>query len=218
MKLVGVALVLASMDTPSSDCPHCGGSALWKKKKPPWRKVLYLPQPYPDNFVDASFLAKLLLNGKAIPLDVPVVVMSAPCTAANRRSYSYWDAVLSSSVVLQQQCCVVFFCMVFLASWDSSLTLNTLVAAHVAVNVVGYSIYLFWARVDRMYAHLTLLRVLIFTHLSRARRVEQCQNSGAHLHNAADIGTCFEDLNYCLHGRYHMGLVCRVLGAQPRLV
>ena len=30
--------------------------------KQPWRKVLYEKQPYPDNFVDASFLEELKKN------------------------------------------------------------------------------------------------------------------------------------------------------------
>ncbi|GFR60153.1 phosphatidylinositol N-acetylglucosaminyltransferase subunit C-like [Elysia marginata] len=31
-------------------------------EKQPWRKILYEPQPYPDNYVDSSFLEELKKN------------------------------------------------------------------------------------------------------------------------------------------------------------
>ena len=33
--------------------------------RPPWRKVLYAQQPYPDNHTDASFLAAIS-NGRLV--------------------------------------------------------------------------------------------------------------------------------------------------------
>ncbi|GAA5880198.1 hypothetical protein JCM8547_006588 [Rhodosporidiobolus lusitaniae] len=39
--------------------------------QPPFRKVLYLRQPYPDNYVDASFLADLKRNANVHPASLP---------------------------------------------------------------------------------------------------------------------------------------------------
>eukprot|EP00123_Amoebidium_parasiticum_P021504 comp6854_c0_seq1/m.2600 comp6854_c0_seq1/g.2600 ORF comp6854_c0_seq1/g.2600 comp6854_c0_seq1/m.2600 type:complete len:319 (-) comp6854_c0_seq1:20-976(-) len=48
----------------------------------PWRKVLYVKQPYPDNYTDTSFLAMLRMN-------------------PNKRHYSYWAVVRESGAVTQ---------------------------------------------------------------------------------------------------------------------
>ncbi|GAA6035518.1 hypothetical protein JCM8097_000295 [Rhodosporidiobolus ruineniae] len=40
-------------------------------RPPPFRKVLYLRQPYPDNYVDASFLADLKRNVNVHPASLP---------------------------------------------------------------------------------------------------------------------------------------------------
>ncbi|GAA5898825.1 hypothetical protein JCM5296_005617 [Sporobolomyces johnsonii] len=41
---------------------------------PPYRKVLYLRQPYPDNYVDSSFLADLQRNVNVHPASLPALL------------------------------------------------------------------------------------------------------------------------------------------------
>eukprot|EP00899_Mesostigma_viride_P006521 jgi/Mesvir1/15870/Mv03415-RA.1 len=58
--------------------------------RPPWQKVLYLRQPYADNFTDASFLASLVLNAHVARCD-------------------YTTLVAASSVISQQLATVTVF-------------------------------------------------------------------------------------------------------------
>eukprot|EP00882_Tetradesmus_deserticola_P023720 GHRQ01025827.1.p1 GENE.GHRQ01025827.1~~GHRQ01025827.1.p1 ORF type:complete len:161 (+),score=67.57 GHRQ01025827.1:372-854(+) len=55
---------------------------------PPWEKVLWQRQPYPDNYVDESFLQHMVVNA-----DVPV--------------RDFWQVVLGSAAVSQQLSTVV---------------------------------------------------------------------------------------------------------------
>ncbi|BGO96347.1 hypothetical protein NBRC10512_000566 [Rhodotorula toruloides] len=41
---------------------------------PPYRKILYLKQPYPDNYVDATFLADLKRNVNVHPASLPALL------------------------------------------------------------------------------------------------------------------------------------------------
>lgn len=62
---VNVALILDSDDYPESPCPSSPQnkpSINPHSTKPPWKKLLYLKQPYPDNYTDVSFLSQLKRN------------------------------------------------------------------------------------------------------------------------------------------------------------
>ncbi|PNW87119.1 hypothetical protein CHLRE_02g109850v5 [Chlamydomonas reinhardtii] len=65
-----------------------GHSLPTEDSAPRWEKVLWKPQPFPDNYVDHTFLQHLVVND-AVP---------------RRR---YWPVVLASTAVTQQMSCVV---------------------------------------------------------------------------------------------------------------
>ncbi|VVT54949.1 uncharacterized protein SAPINGB_P004343 [Magnusiomyces paraingens] len=61
---------------------------------PPWRKLLWVKQPYPDNYVDTTFLSQLKQNSHVQP-------------------YTFWALSADFSSVLVHLCTVVHFVIVF---------------------------------------------------------------------------------------------------------
>ena len=70
---------------------------------PPWRKVLYEQQPYPDNYTDKSYLASVLTNVNQVPLSFP-------------------QLVIDSAVVTRQVSAVAIFCVFFLHTYYDRLS------------------------------------------------------------------------------------------------
>ncbi|OBZ83125.1 Phosphatidylinositol N-acetylglucosaminyltransferase GPI2 subunit [Choanephora cucurbitarum] len=62
---------------------------------PPWQKLLWVKQNYPDNYVDDTFLEELQKN-------------------VNVRTYDYWAMVCESGVITQHISSVVIFIAVFI--------------------------------------------------------------------------------------------------------
>ncbi|CAH0488084.1 unnamed protein product [Peronospora farinosa] len=62
--------------------------------QPKWKKILYAPQPYEDNYVDETFLEQMRTN-------------------ANVREHDYGGMVRSSAAITQQICAVLIFFSVF---------------------------------------------------------------------------------------------------------
>ena len=70
---------------------QAGGGGTDSKK---WEKVLYKRQPYPDNYVDTTFLASLITN-------------------ANVTQYEFWATSRSTAVVVQQVSALCIFFLTF---------------------------------------------------------------------------------------------------------
>ncbi|KAK9472983.1 phosphatidylinositol N-acetylglucosaminyltransferase subunit C [Dipodascopsis tothii] len=62
---------------------------------PPWRKLLWVKQPYPDNYVDASFLSQLKRN-------------------LHVQQYSFWTLASDSAVIIAHMATVALFISVFI--------------------------------------------------------------------------------------------------------
>ncbi|KAM9326810.1 phosphatidylinositol N-acetylglucosaminyltransferase subunit C [Gastrophryne carolinensis] len=89
---------------------------------PPWRKVLYERQPFPDNYVDKSFLEELRKN---------IYV----------RRYSYWAVVFESAVVIQQLCSVCSFSVIWWYMDQDFLSPQKLCGVSLAFTLLGYFLF-----------------------------------------------------------------------------
>ncbi|XP_068600021.1 phosphatidylinositol N-acetylglucosaminyltransferase subunit C [Brachionichthys hirsutus] len=88
----------------------------------PWRKVLWEPQPYPDNYVDQRFLEELRRN-------------------EGIRQYCYWPVVKEAGFVGQQLSCVAIFITVWLYMEQGLLSPERLLWTSLACALVGYGLY-----------------------------------------------------------------------------
>ncbi|BGP04187.1 Phosphatidylinositol N-acetylglucosaminyltransferase-domain containing protein [Rhodotorula toruloides] len=84
---------------------------------PPYRKVLYLKQPYPDNYVDATFLADLKRNVNVHPASLPALLrQTLPIT--------------------QHLACTFLFVAVFVRLSRGTLSSSTLLSTCAGLSVV----------------------------------------------------------------------------------
>ncbi|KAG0229969.1 hypothetical protein BGW42_001200 [Actinomortierella wolfii] len=91
--------------------------------KAPWRKLLYVKQDYPDNYVDETFLEELQKN-------------------ANVRQYEYWSVVLETTIVSQHISSIVIFVAIFIYMYSKeSLTPHALITFGTLGTALGYG---FW--------------------------------------------------------------------------
>nr|XP_056700555.1 phosphatidylinositol N-acetylglucosaminyltransferase subunit C [Euleptes europaea] len=84
-----------------------------------WQKVLFKKQPFPDNFVDQSFLENLRKNIHA-------------------RKYQYWAVVFASGVMIQQLCSVCVFVVIWWYMDVGLLAPQCLFGAGLAASLMGY--------------------------------------------------------------------------------
>ncbi|KAI9595350.1 phosphatidylinositol N-acetylglucosaminyltransferase subunit C [Syncephalis fuscata] len=104
--------------TPSSE--EEGSS--WSSERVVFRKVLYMKQPYPDNYVDVTFLEHLQRN-------------------ANLRVHDYWTTVQDFSVILQHATSVLIFVALFIYLYTERLSSYLLIWSGALLTIGGY---VFW--------------------------------------------------------------------------
>lgn len=107
---------------------------------PPWQKLLWVKQNYPDNYVDGTFLDELQRNGKAIFYFWKLFTMLISCLV-NVRSYDYWTMVYESGVITQHISSVVIFIAIFIYLQLHSLSGSHLIWTGSLLTGVGY---IFW--------------------------------------------------------------------------
>ncbi|KAG5462728.1 MAG: LOW QUALITY PROTEIN: phosphatidylinositol N-acetylglucosaminyltransferase-domain-containing protein [Olpidium bornovanus] len=91
-------------------------------ERPPWRKLLYIKQNYPDNHVDVTFLEEMQKN-------------------VNVRSYKYWEVVCDTGVIVQQISSIVVFVAIFIYLYFEVLLPITLTTIGTTLTGAGY---VFW--------------------------------------------------------------------------
>ncbi|XP_028300369.1 phosphatidylinositol N-acetylglucosaminyltransferase subunit C [Gouania willdenowi] len=88
----------------------------------PWRKVLWEPQPFPDNYVDQRFLEELRRN-------------------EGIRQYHYWAVVREAGYVGQQVSCVAVFITLWLYMEQGLLPPEMLLWCSLVCALVGYGLH-----------------------------------------------------------------------------
>lgn len=104
--------MLQSLTRPCSNCGHCESL---EPEEGGWRKILYEQQPFPDNYVDVSFLSSLVTNG-------------------DWKRPDFWESVFDTLVLSQRISVLVSFIMIF------DIIQNCLISAievMLVLNVVG---------------------------------------------------------------------------------
>lgn len=91
--------------------------------KPPWRKILWEEQPYPDNYVDHTFLASVL-------------------TYTDTTRYDLLTLVTASTVVTQQLSTVAFFSMLFYLCYYEHLSAGALLCLELLLLLLGSALAL----------------------------------------------------------------------------
>ncbi|RLN67829.1 hypothetical protein BBP00_00001369 [Phytophthora kernoviae] len=87
--------------------------------QPKWKKILYAPQPYEDNYVDETFLEQMRTN-------------------ANVRDHDYGGMVRSAAAIIQQICAVLIFFSVFEFVRQDEVSAVVLGGIDVFLAVAGY--------------------------------------------------------------------------------
>lgn len=108
---------LASPGSPDPFTSTFGGLAA--RPAAPWRKLLWVKQPYPDNYVDETFLSQLKQNSHVQP-------------------YSFWALSADFSSVLAHLCAVVHFAVVFMGIYSKGWNPAYFAAGSCVATALGY--------------------------------------------------------------------------------
>lgn len=91
----------------------------------PWRKLLWVQQPYPDNYVDESFLSQMKQNSHV-------------------QQYTFWALSSDSSGILAHLCTIAVFAIVFLGIYSRGWNPIWFAMGSGALTIFGY---VFWRNV-----------------------------------------------------------------------
>lgn len=98
------------------------GSRPRSTRQKPWRKLLWVKQSYPDNWVDSSFLNQLQRN-------------------VNVHPYDFWPLVAESTVITQHLSSVVIFITFFIAIFTERASPVVVTSGSSALTVLGYWVW-----------------------------------------------------------------------------
>ncbi|KAJ1660428.1 glycosylphosphatidylinositol anchor biosynthesis [Dispira simplex] len=105
---------------PTDTPPVCGSPPAVSAGR--WRKLLYIQQDYPDNYVDASFLANLQKN-------------------VNFQSYDYFAVIRESTVITDHISSVVIFVAIFIQLYHRHLDPHILVMMGTVLTFLGVAVW-----------------------------------------------------------------------------
>ncbi|KAA6408251.1 MAG: GPI2-domain-containing protein [Lasallia pustulata] len=97
-----------------------------RRRKGVWKKLLWVKQPYPDNYTDPpSFLSHLQRNPRLLP-------------------YDFWPLVADSTVIVQHICSVAIFLCCFAGIIQQRVSPVAVVNCGSASTLLGYLLWDFW--------------------------------------------------------------------------
>ncbi|KAK9447411.1 phosphatidylinositol N-acetylglucosaminyltransferase-domain-containing protein [Limtongia smithiae] len=91
-------------------------------RRRPWHKLLWVHQPYPDNYVDASFLSQLKRN-------------------LHVQQYSFWALSSDSTVIILHASTVMLFVCVFVVIYNLDWDPAWFAATGSTCTLVGYAVW-----------------------------------------------------------------------------
>eukprot|EP00808_Paulinella_micropora_P029212 g48460.t1 len=95
-----------------------------------WQKILYQKQPFPDNYVDESFLSELVTN-------------------ANVHHWSYWTLSLSTLAIVQRISAVTLLLLAFFVIYDGRTSNFTILCCDLITMCFGVAVILNGKRTER---------------------------------------------------------------------
>jgi phosphatidylinositol N-acetylglucosaminyltransferase subunit C len=107
-----------------------------------WERVLWRPQPFPDNYVPPTFLSALSKNRNLPRLcNCFHKLTKSPVFIANVLPYWYWPLVLNACTISQHISVIFVFLAVFVRLLDHTLDPRLLVALSTMNFVAGCVIW-----------------------------------------------------------------------------
>ncbi|KAI5789682.1 phosphatidylinositol N-acetylglucosaminyltransferase subunit C [Peziza echinospora] len=102
--------------------PRRDSSRARSTRRKPWRKLLWVKQAYPDNWVDSTFLSQLQRN-------------------INVHPYDFWPLVAESTAITQHLSSVIIFAMCFIAIFTNEASPVTVAGGGSVLTVIGYLLW-----------------------------------------------------------------------------
>ncbi|KAI5464077.1 phosphatidylinositol N-acetylglucosaminyltransferase subunit C [Mariannaea sp. PMI_226] len=100
-----------------------------RRRKRPWKKLMWVRQSYPDNYTDqATFLENLQRNPRLKP-------------------YDFWPLVADSTVILQHVCSVIIFIVCFVAIFQERVSPVSVTSWSSGATFVGWILWERWLSV-----------------------------------------------------------------------
>ncbi|KAH6973507.1 phosphatidylinositol N-acetylglucosaminyltransferase subunit C [Ilyonectria sp. MPI-CAGE-AT-0026] len=97
-----------------------------RRRKRPWKKLMWVKQSYPDNYTDqATFLENLQLNPRLKP-------------------YDFWPLVADSTVILQHVCSVIIFIVCFVGIFQLRVSPVSVTSWSSGATFVGWILWERW--------------------------------------------------------------------------
>lgn len=97
-----------------------------RRRKRPWRKLMWVKHSYPDNYTDqATFLENLQRNPRLKP-------------------YDFWPLVADSTVILQHVCSVIIFVVCFIGISQERVSPGTVTGWSSGATFVGWILWERW--------------------------------------------------------------------------
>ncbi|EWC44142.1 hypothetical protein DRE_07199 [Drechslerella stenobrocha 248] len=96
-----------------------------RRRRKPWRKLMWVKQNFPDNYTDATFLESLQRN-------------------VNFRAYDFWSLVYDTTVIIQHLATVVVFVCAFIAISKDRVEPVYVAGTSTVLTVIGWLIWDEW--------------------------------------------------------------------------
>ncbi|KRY87079.1 Phosphatidylinositol N-acetylglucosaminyltransferase subunit C [Trichinella pseudospiralis] len=114
----------------------CNGILKNVTKENTWKRVLYLKQPFPDNYSGHQFINSLRKNGIPFKLNENFLIL------VNLKKVTFTEAVLGSCYVMHHISSVILFGIIFTYSYMGMISWESVFSVTLVTFFIGYILYL----------------------------------------------------------------------------